>query len=60
MTNVEKIMNIKKEIEANRRTMYALECRLSTASSAQADWICEQIDELAARNRELEMELAKL
>ena len=60
MTNVEKITMIKRKIEENRKAIYALECRLSTASGAIEDWICEQIDELAEENRRLEIELAEL
>lgn len=47
-------------IEANRREVLALEAHMSTMSSAQTDWACEQIDKLVAEIRELELKLTKL
>lgn len=51
---------IEKKIEAHRHNIRALEARISTASDALTDWLCDQIDREAAQIRALELELAKL
>ena len=51
---------IMKEIEEHRHAIRALEARLSTASEALTEWICEQIDRESAQIRALELALAKL
>lgn len=51
---------INNRIEAKRSEIRSLEAHMSTMSSAQMDWACEQIDTLVAEIRELELMLTKL
>lgn len=51
---------INKTIEAKHHEMLALEAHMSTMSSSQLDWACEQINKLAGEIAALELELTKL
>ena len=51
---------IMRKIEALRHEMMALEAHMSTMSSSQMDWACDQIDAITAKIRKLELELTRV